>query len=208
MESEEVDCQDKMCFLEHHFEKLCSIAIHNGTNGCNIPCHMESCIFELHRNINCPQWTCVPLPTSTSTSTSTTSTTSPQSTTEVPHTEIVMVSSLAMNAILVVGIIALIVYLKAKAIQRRRQYQNPDEEMLESDNLRPIIRPHSQVPESFSMQNLEQSLQDLDQIINLEESGSGMIEVNLQTPPQNLENESNPFIKFQKFEEKKKKDFH
>lgn len=194
MSYEEVDCPDKMCFLEYHFSKLCSIVKNNGTDGCTVPCNMTNCAYEVHRNINCPTWSCVF--TTTTTDPPTTSTIGPS--TNQP--EAIMITSLVANAVLII-IVVLFGFFKIKSCHRRRQYEDPEREFLARENERPIIRAHAnRMPDSFSMISLENAQQD---IIDLE-GAAAVIGVNQESSNLNQESSTtNPFVSFKKFEEKK-----
>lgn len=139
MDEKEVNCIDKVCFLEYHFSKLCSIAVNNGSSGCNIPCLMNDCKFESHHNINCPMWMCTPYSTST------------QMSTLIPDTTVKpdkpndyfsgMISSVVMN-ILLLSVLAFAFYKRFKAMRRHREYIDPERQYFANDSREqaPIIR--------------------------------------------------------------------
>lgn len=196
MAMQEVNCEDKVCFLEFHFKKVCSIYQNNGTNDCSIPCSMTTCETEVYKNINCPIWTCV---------SKVTSTLSPLTSTNMPlpkqSTTIVMIVSLIINVILFT-MIGIIVVMRIKSFRRRRHYQDPDFEfsaLRESQN--PIIRSHAQpIHESFSMGSLENA----DQIISLnDDTEPALLDMSASIQTQN--DSTNVSINFKKFEEKKNK---
>lgn len=194
----EVDCTNKVCFLEYHFEKLCSLVSNNGTEGCSEPCNTTSCSYEWHKNINCPKWTCKAYET---TSLSPISTTTEPQPNPAMKTEIIMISSLVFNVVLLF-VVCLIMYLRFKTFRRRHLYQDPDNE-----SHRPIIRTSGSFnQESFSMGNL--LLRDeIDEIVQVGASDSAIVNSNVQacTVEINLNEEKEELSKFDKFEAKKNK---
>lgn len=160
---------------------------------------MTNCAYEVHRNINCPIWSCVY--TTTTTDSSTTSTIGPNS----DQPEALMITSLVANAILII-IVVLFAFFKIKSCRRRRQYQDPEREFFAGENERPIIRTHAnRMPTSFSMISLENRQQSVQDIIDLG-GAAAIIDVNQESLNLNEESSStNPFVSFKKFEEKKNK---
>lgn len=201
MSSAEIDCDQKTCFLEYHFQKVCSVVSNNGAENCNVPCVLTSCNYELHKNINCPIWTCVPLPAPFTTSVPPVTTT--MSPDKSHQNEIIMIISLIVNVILFLAF-SIVIFYKVKSFRRRRHYTDPEQEFLETQNesVQPIIRSRSQrLPDSFGMINFEVSLNE--PTPDLEENSSAILTLN--SPEPSSTEASSTFKKFEKFEEKKNK---
>lgn len=129
-----IDCGDRICSSYHQVRPLCHVFVSaNDSVVCQMPCNMNGCVEELHRDINCLLWTCDTKPTTTTTTRSTTST-MPTSTTPSPAsdcTTLTCILSVTVNTLIVLAAICCISYFVVKRIRAsRRQSRRPstDEE--------------------------------------------------------------------------------
>jgi len=79
------NCSDKFCSLNFQMVETCVILSKKPDSiACDVPCLTLDCNREFYYNVNCPIWTCVDFPTTTSTTTTPSTTSSSLTTTSYP----------------------------------------------------------------------------------------------------------------------------
>lgn len=145
--------------MEFHFLPNCVIYVDDSENGlCNYPCSLDHCTAETHHWTQCPVWNCYDKTTTTTESPS--PTTAPDSSHSECSTAL-CIASVSINALLVVvGAVAVSVFL-TKHFRRTRtrtgspDFNNPLFDYFANEN--PIIRSRSLPARSETIPLLESS---------------------------------------------------
>jgi hypothetical protein len=122
----EIDCGDKKCSLHHRYLDKCTIFLHTNVTNCKIPCQLEGCKIEIRHFMNCPVWECNDYTTTPMTTTSTESSSTSRPTPH-PHPpshsllDIVLYSSLGVNAFFLLGLFFFTIFKICKKRQEQRQ---------------------------------------------------------------------------------------
>jgi len=135
---ESTDCGDQICVTEYKILPTCHLFVPSG--NCSIPCEMINCQVELHHNIRCPIICCYPKTTTTTSTVSPMPTVSPSPKSGSVCQSGLCISSVSLNAILLVAFVLAIIFGRryVKKLKLQRQYSRIDEES-------PIIRGYSNV---------------------------------------------------------------
>ena len=105
------DCIDQTCDVEYRFMENCLIYDDlDAAHPCDYPCSTTNCQTEFHSWIDCPVWTCEPK--STTTQMPSTSTPGPEPGPSGSHCSGLCISSIAVNALLVLVVAALLVFVR------------------------------------------------------------------------------------------------
>ena len=155
-----VECNNTSCSSSSSFQKRCPIFI-GFPPSCDVPCHLEGCKIEYHRNIMCTLWACHEK-TTTTPSPMPTPTPMPTPSSSVENG---LVTSVIFNVLFIIGfsLIAGKYYKTRRANQNLTNSTNEDEEDI--DDIVQVIRRSTPIftrqshPPSSQVQN-----QDVDSI--------------------------------------------